>query len=39
MPIDRLWPRGVTKAIAAIDLWAEERCAQDCAPEVVQARP
>ncbi len=27
--VDRLWPRGVTKEAAAVDLWAKELCPSD----------
>ena len=36
--VDRLWPRGVTKARAAADFWLRDAGPERCAAAVVWAR-
>ena len=35
--VDRLWPRGLTKAKASVDLWLKDVAAQHGTPEVVRS--
>ena len=39
IPIDRLWPRGVKKADAAIDQWVKDYRAEHSLAKMVRSRP
>ena len=37
--VDRLWPRGLKKEAAALDLWAKDLAGSDESREMVRTRP